>query len=223
MLAILNFQAGLDQPVVARTAVGSLKRAFTLPIELSGVTLTINGAACGLQSVSRHQIVFVVPPGLSSAVTGTSYPVVLNNNGFVLKGSVTIVPARPDIFTFTGTAPGGRAKIFNVTNTVPRTEPFTTFTILIRGGRRVPSRMRLYVTGTPPTSGSIFTVRIGPSPPIAITAGPVLVEPGVYTIDFTLPASLTGAGDQPIIVTATVGGTAFQSRLDDTAPRLFIL
>jgi hypothetical protein len=38
-----------------------------------------------------------------------------------------------------------------------------------------------------------------------------------------LPASLNHAGDQPIIVTVTVSSTAFSSRLDDTAPKLFIL
>jgi hypothetical protein len=63
MLAILNYTSGINEPVVARTAVGSLQRRFTLPIELSGVTLTVNGAAAGLQSVSQRQIVFVVPPG----------------------------------------------------------------------------------------------------------------------------------------------------------------
>src|SRR5204862_8174351 len=51
MAATLFYQAGFDRSVVARTAVGSLMRSFTLPIELSGISVTINGAACGLKSV----------------------------------------------------------------------------------------------------------------------------------------------------------------------------
>ena len=44
----------------------------------------------------------------------------------------------------------------------------------------------------------------------------MLVEPGVYTIDFLMPSALAGAGDQPIVVTVNAGGVNFSSRLDDT-------
>jgi hypothetical protein len=53
--------------------------------------------------------------------------------------------------------------------------------------------------------------------------GGILVEPGVYTVDFTLPAALDMDGDQPVVVTITADGTTFISRLDDTAPRLSFL
>jgi len=57
-----------------------------------------------------------------------------------------------------------------------------------------------------------------------ILTGSILVEPGVYTFDFLLPAALNMAGDQPIVVTIRLSdGTEFKSRLDDTAPRLTIL
>jgi len=198
-----------------------------LPITLSGVSMTINGVACGLKSVSRHEIVFVVPVFLASAVAGTPYPVVINNNGTVFKGSVTIVPARPDIFTDLPVAgPFGRARAFNVTNRVHTTEPFTVTTIQVRGGRRVPTVLRLYVTGIANTSNTVFAIKIDGVPPIigtAILTGGVLVEPGVYTVDFQLPPALNMAGDVPITVIVNVGGTEFKSRLDDTAPRLFIL
>ncbi|HEX6124656.1 MAG TPA: hypothetical protein VFZ23_04720, partial [Pyrinomonadaceae bacterium] len=225
-LAILTYSPSTNQPVVARTAVGSLDRAFTLPISLSGVTMTINGVACGLKYVSRHEIIFVVPPFLSSATNGTPYPVVINNNGTVFKGSVTIVPARPDIFTFNPVpSPGGRAQAFNVTNRVHTTEPFTVTTVRVRGGTRVPTVLRLRVTGIANTVSTTISIRIGSvtiqgSP---VLTGGVLVEPGVYTVDFRLPAALNMAGDQPIVVSVTAGGTTFSSRLDDTAPRIFIL
>ena len=227
-LAILNYESGFNQPVVARTAVGSLQRSFTLPISLSGVTMTINGVACGIKSVSQREIVFVVPQFLSSTVAGTPYPVVVNNNGTVFRGSVTIVPARPDIFTnLPVPGPFGRAQAFNVTNRVHTTEPFTVTTVRLRGGRRVPTVLRLRVTGIAniPSGPGVISVRIGnvTIQGSEILTGSVLVEPGVYTFDFALPPSLNMAGDQPIIVTVTAGTTQFTSRLDDTAPRIRIL
>ena len=230
MLAILDYNASNNPPVVARTAVGSLNRSFNLPIELSGVSMTINGVACGLKSVGQREIVFVTPPAIGSATAGTIYPIVINNNGTEIKGNVTIVPARPDIFSDRLVpGPGGRAQIENVTNRVHTTEPFTVTTIRIRGGTfgnmRVPSIMRLRLTGVANTSSAVFSIRIGPSTITGtpVLSGGVLVDPGVYTVDFTLPASLDMAGDQPIIVSIIVDGVSFNSRLDDTAPLLRIL
>lgn len=224
MLVTLDYNTGINNPVAARTAVGSLSRSFTLPIELSGVTMTVNGAAVGLKSVSQRQITFVMPPALLAAVTGTVYPLVVNSNGVVFKGSVTVVPTRPDIFTFLASpAPNGRARIFNVTNTVFRTEPFNVTTLRFRGGRRVPTALRLFLTGVEGAPASAISIRIGSTTLTTLTTGAVLREPGIYTIDFPLPAGLLGAGDVPIIVTVTAGGVAFQSRLDDTAPRFRIL
>ena len=230
MLAMLDYNSGVNQPVVAKTAVGSLERRFTLPIELAGVTMTINGAAVGLKTVGQRQIVFVVPPGLAASDAGTVYPVVINNNGVVFKGNITVVRARPDIFTnllFPG--PGGRARVFNATNRVLTTEPFTIRTFRLRGSRLVPTVLRVYMTGVQNLPAGAFKVRIGnveiPSatPPSSVLTGAVLVEPGVYTVDFTLPSNLAGAGDQPIVITVTVNGITYVSRLDDTAPRISIL
>jgi uncharacterized protein (TIGR03437 family) len=224
ILAVASFAT--PQAITPRTAVGSLTRRPTLPIELSGVTVTINGVASGLRSVSPQSIEFVVPPALTSLADGTTtYPMVININGTVIKTTMTIVPARPDVFTLTGAGPGGRAKIFNITNAVPRVEPFTVFTIMLRGGKRVPSRMRIYLTGVEAAAPVNISIRIG-SVTIngaGITTGATLLEPGVYAVDFTLPSTLNGAGDQPVVVTITTGTTSFSSRLDDTAPRVFIL
>jgi uncharacterized protein (TIGR03437 family) len=222
-LAVVAFST--PQPnIISRTAVGSLTRRPTLPIELSGVTMSINGLACGIRSVSPQEIVFVLPPFISSAVAGTAYPVVVNNNGVAFKTDLTIIPSRPDVFTSLGIpgGPGGRAALENVTNRVHTTEPFTVTTILIRGGRRVPSRLRLRLTGVAGTTPGVLSVRIG-SVTIASTTGAVEVEPGIYTIDFDLPATLNMAGDRPVVVTVNVNGTLVTSRLDDTAPRVFIL
>jgi hypothetical protein len=83
----------------------------------------------------------------------------------------------------------------------------------------------LRLTGVANTSNAVISIRIGSTTIIGtqVLTGGILVDPGVYTVDFTLPPELRGAGDQPIIVTVTAAGTQFSSRLDDTAPRLFIL
>lgn len=223
MLAIANFTSGTA--VVPQTAVGSLSRRFTLPIELSGVTVTVNGAASGIKSVSQGEVVFVVPPGFVPPVEGTVYPIVINDNGTVIKGSVTVVPARPDIFTFSDVPiPNGRARIFNITNRVIQTEPFTVTTVKIKGGVRVATVLRVFLTGVNNVPASSISIRVGTIDISgSLVSAPVLREPGVYSIDFTLPSTLNGAGDQPIIVTITGGGQTFQSRLDDTAPRFRIL
>ena len=226
MLVLLDYNPNINQPLVPQTAVGSIQRSFPLPIELGGITMTINGAAVGLKSVSSRQIVFVVPRGLASTVTGTSYPIVINNNGIVFRGSITIVPTRPDIFTFSAVpSPSGRARIFNVTNTVFRTEPFNVTTLRIRGGRRVPTVLRLFLTGVNTVPANLVNIRIGSVtiPAAQVLTGAIEREPGIYSIDFTLPPNLLGAGDVPIIFSISVGGATFTSRLDDTAPRLRIL
>ncbi len=228
MLAIVNLDTGFIEPVTPKTAVGSVSRSFPLPIELSGVTMTINGAACGLKMVSRRQIIFTVPLGVFPlSGNEVSRPVVINNNGTVIRGNVTIVLARPDIFTSNAVpSPGGRARLQNVVNRVPTTEPFNVRTVRIRGGVRVPTVLRLYATGIfiPNAAAVSYTVRIG-SVTIQLPANTLAVqrEPGVYTIDFTLPPELRGAGDQPVVLSVTVGGQTFTSRLDDTAPRTSIL
>lgn len=227
MLTIANFDVALSPPVTSRTAVGSIQRVFNLPIELSGITMTVNGVACGLKSVSSNQITFVAPPMLSSTTSGTAYDVVLNNNGIVYKTKITIVPAQPDIFNRAGTpTAGGRAKVTNVTNRVATYEPFMQTTIQTLNGTRtaVDTVLRVCLTGVANTAASTITVRIGTLtiPATRVITGGVLSQPGVYTIDFTLPPEAAGLGDQPIIVTVTANGVAFTSRLDDTAARIRI-
>lgn len=223
-LAIVNYTSGINQPLVPRTAVGSLDRRFTLPIQLSGVTMSINGVAVGLKSVSSREIIFVVPPGLLNLTT--MFPVVINNNGVVIRGMITISPARPDIFnTNEFPSPNGRAKVFNATNRVLTTEPFTVTTFKFRGSRRVPTVLRLFMTGIQGVPASAFTIRVGD---VQISGANILtdaieVAPGVFTVDFQLPPGLNMAGDVPIVVTLMGGGLTFTSRLDDTAARVRIL
>ncbi len=222
MLAIVDYTSGTA--LAPQTAVGSLQRRFTLPIELGGVSVTVNGAAAGIKSIAKGEVFFVVPPALTtSATAGTVYPIVINDNGVAVKGSITLVPTRPDVFTFSAVpGPNGRARIFNATNRVLTTEPFVVRTVKIKGGVRVATVFRVYLTGVEGAPSTAVSIRAGGITATTVGA-PVLREPGVYSIDFTLPATAQGAGDVPIIVTVTIGDAIYQSRLDDTAARFRIL
>ncbi|HEY6187688.1 MAG TPA: hypothetical protein VIW80_08420 [Pyrinomonadaceae bacterium] len=188
-------------------------RSPSLPTELNGVTLAINGGAAPLYFVSPGQINFVVPVGLAPTTGTTTYPVVINNNGVVIRGTITIIASQPDIFTTTNDA-GGRAAVFSVTSTsTEMAEPFT-----------VPATLRIVLTGVRGVTKSQITVRIGTTD---LTGAAILTDalprgtnqmPGFYQIDVAAPASLAGAGDVPVIV--TVSGVS--SRPADTAPRIRI-
>ena len=95
----------------------------------------------------------------------------------------------------------------------------------LRGAVLTSTVLRLRVTGIANTTSTVITIRIGNQTisGTRVLTGGILVEPGVYTVDFTLPPELNGAGDQPIIVTVTANGVSYTSRLDDTAPRLSFL
>jgi len=209
---------------VARTAVGDLMRSPQLPAELSGVTLTINGAACLLKAVSGRHVDFEVPQGLTVATDGSkSYPFVLINNGVVMRGTMVMVPSRPDIFRLDNVpAPGGRTKAFNVTNRVHTQEPFVTRTVQIKGGTFTQSVIRVYATGVFGIPANNVTVRFGNQTLTAFNT--VEIEPGVWGIDVLLLPTMAGQGESPVVVTVTLSnGSTFTSRLDDTTSFVRIL
>lgn len=207
---------------------GSLSesRRFPLPIELNGVTVSINGAAAGLYFVSPGQINFVAPIGLPTTGTAT---VVINNNGTVIRSSVPLIAAQPDVFSLTNGA-GGRARVFNVTD--PRIsggtpEPFKVMTTRLKadgsGTETVPTVLRIILTGVrgvAATTSITVTVRdsAGKDTALTVTAVSPTGTPGFDQIDVTLPASLDKAGDVSIVV--SVNGIS--SRSGDNAPRILI-
>jgi uncharacterized protein (TIGR03437 family) len=194
-------------------------RSPSLPTELNGVSVSINGGAAGLYFVSPGQINFVVPNGLAASTTG--YPVVIyNGNGTIIRTTLIVQAAQPDIFT--RGVPGNRAAVVNaVTETA---EPFTVTT----NGQ--PTQLRIMLTGAYNVTKSQVAVKIGATD---VPADNVIKAPADFTLDqrlagfqdlvVQLPASLAGAGDVPVIVTVTISGTAFTSRpADSGAPRIQI-
>ncbi|MET0648681.1 MAG: hypothetical protein ABW208_18880, partial [Pyrinomonadaceae bacterium] len=78
------------------------------------------------------------------------------------------------------------------------------------------------------SSTTTVTVRIGTTDIVSTAAAdsPVRVSqsltPGFDQIIVTLPASLAGAGDVPVIVTIVNAAGTFTSRPADSAPRITI-
>jgi uncharacterized protein (TIGR03437 family) len=196
---------------VSNSDASESKRSPSLPIELNGVSVAINNAACGLYAVGSSEIKFVVPIGLAPS----TYNIVINNNGTVVRGSIAVVSAQPDIFTTTN-GPLGRASVCNITNpAVCSPEPFTV-TTNDGTGTQVPTVLRASLTGVRNTAASSVIVTVGTT---AITAGALrsLDLPGNDQVDFTLPSTVN-TGDLPIVISV---GTA-TSRPTDTAPHVTI-
>jgi uncharacterized protein (TIGR03437 family) len=179
-----------------------------LPIELNGVSLSVNGAAAGLYFVGNdpNQINFVVPSGVSVGLR----TVAVANTNTLLRGLVQVVVGQPDIMT-TSDGAGGRAGARDANTQFP--EPFS-----------VTQRIELIVTGLRFAAPAEVTVTVGTT---AIPAASIIaVQPnrtmaGFDSIIFDLPSSLAGAGDVPIQVqfSRTIITT---SRPADTAPHITI-
>ena len=206
------------------------ERRPPLPIELNGVSVSVNSAAAGLYFVSPGQINFVVPPGLTANTGTDTYPVVINNNGSIIRTTLKILTAQPDIFTQTDAFGTNRADAVNaVTHT---DEPFNVTTTFVNSsGQTVtqPTTLTIMLTGVRRiTDNSQVTVRIGTTDIVGTAAdtSPVKVSPtgapGFDQVNVTLPASLAGAGDVTVVITVNVGGTSFTSRPADTAPHIRI-
>jgi len=200
-----------------------------LPVELNGVSVSVNGAAAGLYFVGNtsKQINFVMPIGLVSGL-GTVAVNVLDagaNTDTLYRGLVQVIFAQPDIFTTTADA-GGRAAAINVTNPMNRlAEPFSV-TSDDGTGTSVPTKIELTVTGVRFAARTEVSVMVGTTNitgDAIISVQPNREMPGFDIITFTLPASLAGAGDVPIQVTFTRGTqqTAV-SRPADTAAHITI-
>jgi len=204
-------------------------RSPALPVELNGVSVSVNGAAAGLYFVgnAEKQINYVTPVGLSNGLGTVAVNILDSGAGTdtLLRGFTQIIPSQPDIFSSTGDA-GGSAIAVNVTNPSLRLPPPFNITSTDASGNTVPTVVELSVTGVRLALKSELTVTIGTT---AITGDAIVLKdsnpemPGFDIINITLPASLAGAGDVPIVVTFTraASGTT-TSRSDTTAPIIHI-
>ncbi|MFN2599259.1 MAG: hypothetical protein ABR563_18980, partial [Pyrinomonadaceae bacterium] len=71
---------------------------------LAGVSVTVGGRAAQILSVSPSRVGFVAPAGLPA---GDAEVIVTLQQGYVSRGTVTISPVAPGIFTSDGSGAGG--------------------------------------------------------------------------------------------------------------------
>ncbi len=227
-LSIVRSTVALAPSDATASGASETLRTPALPIELNGVSLSVNGAAAGLYFVGNasKQINFVMPITIGTGVGRVAVNIFDAGAGSdtMLRGFVPLVATQPDIFTTTNDA-GGRAIAVNVTNPAARTpEPFNV-TSPDSGGNNVATVIELSVTGVRAVLPAEVTVTVGTIP---ITGADITFvgsnkeAPGFDIINFKLPASLAGAGDVPIVVTVLKTGVTVTSRSAATAPHITI-
>jgi uncharacterized protein (TIGR03437 family) len=219
-LARITSSASLAPSAGATVNASVTSFAPALPVELKGVSVSIRGAAAGMYSVSSSAISFVVPGGLPTGV----YPIVINNNGTVIRGNIAIVAAQPDIFT-DPIGPGGTAIVCNATaEDNPATlgacivQPNYSITSDNGSGTQVPTILRLSVTGVRGTVASLANVIVGTT---SIVANKVTTadQPGFDFVYITLPSAVD-RGNLPVVV--RVGAATSRPTPGDTPPRITI-
>jgi len=227
-LSIVRAPVALAPSDATASGASETLRSPALPIELNGVSLSVNGAAAGLYFVgnSSKQINFVMPITIGLGVGRVAINVLNTgaNTDTIFRGFVPIVLSQPDIFSSTAAA-GGRAIALNITNPAAQTpEPFSV-TSPDATGTSVPTVIQLSVTGVRSILAAEVTVTVGT---IAISGGDIVFigpnteAPGFDLINFKLPASLAGAGDVPVVVTVNKQGLSVTSRPADSAPHVTI-
>lgn len=204
-VALLNSSVTLAPSTATTLNRSELRFEPSLPVELNGVSVAINGAAAGLYSVSSTEIKFVVPIGLPANAGTASYPVVINirdtpTTNRVIRGLLIIVAAQPDIETTTN-GPNGRAVICNVT--IPTSgciiEPFRP-TTPDASGSPVPTKLEVRMTGVRGVAAASINVTIGTT---LITASENIPSdlPGFDQVIIFLPANVNTGDDLPVVVT----------------------
>lgn len=214
-----------------KTAVGGSETARSpiLPIELNGVSVSVNGAAAGLYFVGdspAEGINFVMPVALATNV-GT---IAVNNRGTLFRGFVQIVVSQPDIFSSTNGA-DGIATACNVTNTAISGCVIGPFKVTTADstGTQVPTVLELHVTGLRLALASDTKVSfVNGTTTIDVTPSSVRPNTNMFgedLITMTLPSTLAGMApiDYRIIVTVTKSGGTFTSRPAASAPTITII
>lgn len=231
---------GATAPDTLATAFGSFvtqnNQAYSatsqpLPTTLGGVRVGISGgASASLFFVNPNQINFVVPSGLPD---GPATITVINADGTMRTGTVTIVRAAPGIFTAQANgqgAPAGFATSDGV-NLTTLANPDGSPREVSAGTRERPNILVLFGTGwrnTPaanPSDGNgvaeAITVTVQGVPASVPFAGGVAGLPGVDQINVVVPPELAGLGLVRVKVTAAGrSGNSITVRLGGDAPAL---
>jgi uncharacterized protein (TIGR03437 family) len=172
-----------------------------LPLDINGVSATVNGVSAPLYYVSPGQINVQVPyeTGTGLAVLG------VNNNGQVASFPFAVAPSAPGLFT----APDGSLL---PSSTAKQGQPAVAY---ITGDGDTTTFL---ITGASPPTGTTVahlprtrlpvTVTVGGLPATVTFAGTPIGLVGISQINFTVPATAP-LGAQSVVI--TVGGVRTQS------------
>ncbi len=225
--------AGAAAPAVSGLAPGELgiitiQPTMAMPLtrdqttapsfEKNGISVAVNNVAATIYFVNANQINFVVPVGLSTTASNSPASVVIfnSNNNTVIRATLAIVAAQPDIGVIAGT--NNRATIFNVTGGMMMTgEPFSVTTNVTTSQgttTNMPTVLGIMLTGVRNVQASQVTVTIGSTSitGAAIQAVSPVTPLGFDQINVQIPASLAGLKDQPVVVSISIGGVTYTSR-----------
>jgi uncharacterized protein (TIGR03437 family) len=206
--------ASFDNTQVARTSIASIfgmqlanqivvASTATLPFELGGVRVTVNGLAAQLIFVSPGQINFIVPTGIAE---GDMVAYTVNNNGLRAAGTAKIISAAPGIFTVnsqgTGTATAQCGAIIDVMVGDMTTQQFVfSDQPCDVGTAERANYLIIYGTGWRNQSG-LTTVTVGGEVLTPIYAAAQGTFPGLDQINVALTQTLKGKGEVDVIVTS---------------------
>jgi uncharacterized protein (TIGR03437 family) len=183
----------------------------TLPMQLDGVSATVNGKAAFVYYISPSQINILTPPDAMSGPV----QVVVNNNGTTSASFTAQTQVlSPSFFVFNGGP--YVAAVHGIGGLIGPTALYPGSTTPAKPGETI----LLYANGFGPTSASIVSgsltqsgvlsplpvIKIGGSPATVTFAG--LVAPGEFQFNVVVPSN-TPDGDQAI--TATYNGSSTQS------------
>jgi uncharacterized protein (TIGR03437 family) len=179
----------------------SSAKVLPLPLDLGGVSATVNGVSAPLYYVSPGQINVQVPyeTGSGLAILG------VNNNGQVASFPFTVTPAAPGLFTAAdgSLVPSASAR------------PGQTAVAFITGDGDTTTFL---ITGASPASGTATSRLPRPRLPVTVTVGGLAATvsfagtpaglAGISQVNFTVPAA-TPLGVQPVVI--GVGGVRTQT------------
>ncbi len=158
----------------------------SLPTNVNGTTVTVNGRAAQIFYVSPTQVNFHVP---AATEIGTAEVIVTNPDGFASKGAVTTLRAAPGVFTYSGDGLGDGV-VLNADTLQPG--PFDP-----SGGN-----LRLIVFSTGVRNATAVSVTAGGRALTVESVAQTPNMPGMDEIHVLVPADLRGAGKVELVVRA---------------------
>jgi uncharacterized protein (TIGR03437 family) len=140
--------AGNVQPMTSLTEQAALVSDGTLPYEVSGLSVTVNGAAVPVIYASPSAVKFFMP---SDVAEGTVEVIVSSQDGYICQGLVSVERNATRIMT-TGDDDNGSATVTNGLNLIA-----SNFDVTSPGnfGSDKRTRLTFFVTGI---SGSVFNI-----------------------------------------------------------------